>query len=181
MRHMYFSPAKNFLPLFILGISYFITSLPATASDCYVEDADIRGQYTGHCLNGLANGQGKSIGKDSYQGSFKAGLQEGQGSYQWSSGDTYVGNWHNGLMHGQGVMTWSNGSQYIGNYYESKKNGIGKLMLVQGDPGILSWQKLGKGEFIGNQYVVEGVFEKNALILKCDTQQVKTCGLKAEH
>lgn len=75
------------------------------AQQCEVEKESIRGAYTGDCKKGKAHGQGKSVGVDSYEGSFKSGLPDGQGTYTWSNGSAYTGGFVKGLKEGKGIMT----------------------------------------------------------------------------
>jgi hypothetical protein len=88
----------------ILIIFYFvlILDLNAQTDSCKVLLEKISGKYTGECLNGFANGKGKSIGEDTYIGIFKAGLPNGIGKYIFKNGDIFQGNWLNGQKNGKG-------------------------------------------------------------------------------
>lgn len=97
--------------------------------DCAVEQASIRGTYTGDCKKGKANGKGKSVGIDRYEGDFKAGLPDGNGIYTWSNGNSFTGHFVKGIKQGKGLLTlkrsgtedsvidgyWKNDA-YIGKY-----------------------------------------------------------------
>ena len=89
----------------------------AQTDTCKVLMNEISGTYTGKCLNGLANGKGKSVGKDTYTGSFKDGLPDGKGKYEYSNGDVFDGTWSNGLKNGKGKFQYTLG---------------GKKMMLQG-------------------------------------------------
>lgn len=62
----------------------------------------LSGTYIGDCKNGLAHGNGKAIGIDSYEGKFKKGLPDGKGTYTWKNGDVYTGDWKKGVQNGEG-------------------------------------------------------------------------------
>jgi hypothetical protein len=79
-------------------------SFPLVAQDCTVAKIEIKGTYTGDCKKGLANGKGKSVGTDSYEGSFRSGLPEGYGTYRWSNGSEYTGEFSKGLKQGKGKL-----------------------------------------------------------------------------
>ena len=72
------------------------------------------------CLRGdCQNGTGKQdLGYATYEGSFKSGQPEGQGTMDYGGGDKYVGAWRQGREHGAGqlykkgvatAVTYSNG------------------------------------------------------------------------
>lgn len=75
------------------------------AQTCEVLADSIRGTYTGACAKGKANGEGKSVGRDTYEGGFKNGLPDGTGKYTWgNTGSYYTGKWKKGLQDGAGEM-----------------------------------------------------------------------------
>jgi MORN repeat protein len=76
------------------------------AQDCSVENDAIKGTYTGDCKKGKANGKGKSVGTDTYEGDFKNGLPEGDGTYTWNNGNTFKGSFAKGLKQGKGTLTF---------------------------------------------------------------------------
>jgi len=90
-------------PLIYFFFSIFISS-KIFAQDCLVEPASIKGTYTGDCKKGKANGKGKSVGTDSYEGDFRAGLPEGNGTYTWSNGNVFTGQFVKGLKQGKGKL-----------------------------------------------------------------------------
>lgn len=92
---------KQMLLLFslMLGIAF-----STKAQNCKVLLSSIAGSYEGGCKNDKANGQGKSVGIDSYEGNFKNGLPEGFGRYKWKEGNWYEGNFKLGQRSGEGTL-----------------------------------------------------------------------------
>ena len=82
-------------------------SLHAQTDSCKVLMEKISGKYVGKCMNGLANGEGKSIGEDTYIGTFKDGLPDGKGKYLFKNGDIFQGNWQNGKKDGKGKFEFT--------------------------------------------------------------------------
>lgn len=91
-------------------ISFFL--IPQLyAQDCQVEKPELKGTYIGDCRHGKAQGKGKAVGIDTYEGNFKAGLPDGEGTYTWKNGDVYQGHFLKGMRDGQGSMKYKeNGS-----------------------------------------------------------------------
>ena len=48
-----------------------------------------------------------------YEGEFKDGKYDGQGTYTWSDGRKYVGEWLDGKQNGHGTVTSPDG-KYVG-------------------------------------------------------------------
>lgn len=92
------------VPSVILLLPAFFVASCVFAQDCVVEKESLKGSYTGDCKKGKANGKGKAVGTDTYEGEFKSGLPEGQGAYTWSNGNRYTGKFAKGLREGKGVM-----------------------------------------------------------------------------
>ena len=93
---------SGLLSSFILFLIFSTYNL--SAQDCAVALASLKGTYTGSCKSGKANGQGKAVGQDVYEGHFKSGLPDGNGIYTWSNGDSYEGSFEKGIKQGQGKM-----------------------------------------------------------------------------
>jgi MORN repeat len=91
---------KTFLS-FIAALFFFNF---VTAQDCEVKLLPLNGKYEGGCKDGKANGIGKATGLDSYEGNFKNGYPEGDGTYTWSVGDSFKGGFKKGLKSGKGEM-----------------------------------------------------------------------------
>jgi len=88
---------------FLYFLSLSITAA-ALSQSCEVKADSLKGQYTGGCRKGLANGNGTATGIDSYTGDFKNGYPEGEGKYTWKNGSTYEGSWKHGLFDGKGTL-----------------------------------------------------------------------------
>ncbi len=76
------------------------------AQECEVLHPDLKGTYTGDCKKGKAHGHGKAEGKDKYEGDFRNGLPDGNGTYTWDNGNQYAGAWAKGKKEGKGKMTF---------------------------------------------------------------------------
>ena len=67
-----------------------------------------------------------------YEGSFRGGLQHGQGTYKLPNGYEYTGNWEDGEIKGEGVARFPNGSVYEGAFAKGKPEGFGKITFADG-------------------------------------------------
>ena len=76
------------------------------AQECEVDKNELKGNYTGDCKKGKANGKGKAVGADTYEGDFRSGLPEGKGTYRWSNGNEFTGEFAKGLKEGKGKLTF---------------------------------------------------------------------------
>lgn len=65
---------------------------------------------------------------DIYQGHWKDGKADGEGTFVDTQGSMYKGPWVNNLYHGEGVETWNyNTIRYEGEFREGKKTGTGRF------------------------------------------------------
>ena len=102
-------PVKYMKNIFTVAMALtlgFLVINSFAQDDCRVLLEELAGTYKGKCKNGLASGKGKAIGEDMYEGTFKEGLPDGKGTYNWANGDTYTGEWTKGLREGQGTFTY---------------------------------------------------------------------------
>jgi hypothetical protein len=76
------------------------------SQQCEVEKESIKGTYAGDCKKGKAHGKGKAVGTETYEGDFKSGLPDGQGTYTWSNKNVFTGKFSRGLRDGKGTMTF---------------------------------------------------------------------------
>lgn len=93
---------KHFFFLLLMVFCYGYTD--AQNADCSVLTDSLKGTYEGGCSSSKASGFGKAKGADSYEGNFKNGYPDGQGTYTWKNGDHYTGAWKKGLREGKGEM-----------------------------------------------------------------------------
>jgi hypothetical protein len=114
----------------LLFISLYLVSV-ILSQPCSIGVDSLKGQYTGGCKNGKADGFGTASGVDFYTGNFKKGYPDGEGKYTWKNGTWYNGNWKAGLFDGNGTFSkidenkpdsatlltgfWQDG-KYIGKY-----------------------------------------------------------------
>lgn len=98
------------------------------SQNCEVETASLKGAYTGDCKKGKANGKGRAIGIDTYEGEFKNGVPDGQGTYTWNNKNVFNGKYIKGLRDGKGIMTFKNegGQDSVVDGYWKKDIYIGK-------------------------------------------------------
>jgi hypothetical protein len=94
-----------FRNLFFIA-SFTFLFLSANAQDCAVEKPEIRGSYAGDCKKGKANGKGKAMGTDTYDGEFKSGLPDGEGVYTWKDGSQFNGKFVKGNKEGKGRLVY---------------------------------------------------------------------------
>ena len=106
--------------------------------------------YTGTFKDGLYNGQGKfSCTSFVYEGMFENGLFEGEGTLTDNSGNSYQGNFHQGYKSGKGFEIFADGSSYLGEYENDLFNGRGVLKYSDGAYYV--------GDFKDNNFNGEGV------------------------
>lgn len=110
--------------IFLAVIALFAFTYQANAQ-CKVLLESIAGKYEGGCKKGKADGQGKAIGKDTYEGQFKKGLPNGEGTYTFANGDVYVGEFKNGKKDGAGTLTIKDKGEVIKGYWKDDEY-IGK-------------------------------------------------------
>jgi len=102
-----------------------------------------RDKYEGNFKNGKANGQGTCYFADGrkYVGNWKNGKRDGQGTFTRSDGRKYVGNWKNDKFEGQGTFTWTNGDKYVGYFKENQFDGQGAYTWPSGKKQEGIWKE----------------------------------------
>jgi hypothetical protein len=90
--------------LFLFAILLLVgnTGTAQDSASCEVALLPITGKYTGECKGNKAHGMGKSVGMDSYEGEFKKGYPDGEGTYTWQNGNYYKGTMKKGVRNGKG-------------------------------------------------------------------------------
>ncbi len=143
--------------------------------------------YIGDVKNGKPNGLGKYNLPGSlmnYNGEWKDGLKNGQGTYTYASGSMYQGEFKDNKQHGQGTLTWINGAKRVGEFRKGKHfniteysregsivkkwvNGVmvfdkkkDKLLFLRYENGKWIWLESGNEESDG-KYV--GSIDKNGI------------------
>ena len=121
-------------------------------------------KYEGDWVMGYPEGQGRTEyqGGQVYDGSYKQGLRDGNGTYTCQE-YTYVGDWERGLMHGTGVLDWKDGRKYDGQFANNKFEGEGKYYYRNGNVytgPFKQGKKHGKGQIeIPNKGIYKGFWE----------------------
>ena len=95
-----------FLKANAVSIALLLLSFFAYNQSCEVDRESLKGTYTGDCKKNKAHGQGKAVGADTYEGEFKNGIPDGQGTYTWSNKNVFQGKYLKGLREGKGIMTF---------------------------------------------------------------------------
>ena len=123
---------NSVLPILLLA------PMVALAEPCQVRDPELKGSYEGGCSKGMANGWGIAKGEAEYEGEFRDGYKEGQGTKTWSWGDRYEGGFLQDRRQGKGVYVWGPGSpwageRFEGDYVADKREGEGIYWWPSGD------------------------------------------------
>ncbi|MBN8548598.1 MAG: hypothetical protein J0M12_04710 [Deltaproteobacteria bacterium] len=130
---------------------------------------------SGDCQNGI--GKMSFPGLGTYEGAFKNGIREGQGTFVWDSGQKYTGAWSADNITGHGLITyadgrkfegsfkdgtrmigvfsWNDGSKYTGSFKDDRLGGLGVMQNADGSWYVGSYendQRNGQG----TQYKPDG-------------------------
>jgi hypothetical protein len=62
-----------------------------------------------------------------YEGEWKDGKRDGEGTYSWADGSKYKGEWKDGKRDGEGTYTYPDGRRYEGEFKDGKFCGQGEL------------------------------------------------------
>ena len=93
---------KKYIYLFLFYL--FANVSYGQENSCKVLLHAVADKYEGECKKGKAHGIGRAEGEDVYEGSFKKGWPDGEGTYIWRYGRRYVGEFKRGVMDGYGEM-----------------------------------------------------------------------------
>jgi len=104
-KQVYLIHKNYFMKKSMFLFASFFPVLVVLSQSCIVSIDSLKGQYTGGCKHGKADGFGTAIGTDTYTGNFKNGYPDGEGKYTWKNGTWYDGSWKAGLFDGNGTFT----------------------------------------------------------------------------
>jgi hypothetical protein len=128
-------------PIFLLAFGF---SSEAQTKGCKVIDPELQASYSGPCVNGLAEGEGRASGMADYAGGFKAGRKHGQGVKTWPNGDRYEGDFVADHREGYGSYVWGRGAwqgeRYDGEFVADRRHGYGIYWWTSGDMYSGPWQ-----------------------------------------
>ncbi len=100
---------------------------------CIVRTPGLQGSYSGDCEAGLANGRGRAVGTDRYEGGFRDGQPQGPGAYTFADGRRLEGEFSAGRMNGRGRLVYPAGDVLEGEFRENLLFGIGRLTRINGE------------------------------------------------
>jgi len=111
----------------VASVALIFFSINTFAQTCEVNLESLKGTYTGDCKKNKAHGKGKAVGTDIYEGEFKNGVPDGEGTYTWSNKSVFAGKYVKGFREGKGIMTFKkpNGQDSIIEGYWKKDVYIG--------------------------------------------------------
>ena len=98
---------------------------------CFIYKGNENGynlRWIGYFNNGEKSSYGKLYndeGRLIYEGEYKNGLRNGEGTYYYASGLRYEGEFVNGLREGNGVFYWEDGTRWEGPFKNNEMNGEG--------------------------------------------------------
>jgi TonB family protein len=104
-----------------------------------------------------------------YQGEFKRGKLDGDGSTLLSNGNYHVGKYIQGKRSGFGTLTFANGDKYFGEFNNDRRAGEGFIKYSDGRAGVGEWKNSKPhGKFIefksDTNIEFSGIYEDGKLI-----------------
>ncbi len=141
-------------------------------SDCFGSWQTSNGsKYEGEYKHGKLNGQGTYTSEDGkkYVGEFKDGKHQGQGTFTWPNGNKYSGEFKEDEPDGQGTYSWANGNTYVGEFKLGKRDGQGTFAWADGKKYIGEWQdgeRSRQGVLYGKKGNIQesGIFKEGKLV-----------------
>jgi hypothetical protein len=93
-----------------------------------------RPNFSGEWQNDNANGKGICHLNDgsTYEGTYKDGEMDGEGTYWDANGDMYYGQFGGGKRNGRGIETGACGTEYDGEFKDNRFHGKGKYRDASG-------------------------------------------------
>lgn len=130
---------------------------------------NFRYDFTGRLLrvlSGAATGQVR-VQKGFYSGDTDFGHFDGEGVFQYSTGEVYSGSWKDNKIHGQGTLQIPGEGQYTGEFQNGVKQGRGIFSWEDGSVYDGEWkndQMDGEGEYRSSEGSIwKGIFKANQL------------------
>ena len=87
-------------------------------------------QWIGYFYDGVKGDQGRLFdrrGNLLYEGDYKNGIRNGNGTFYYPDGSKYVGEFVNGLREGKGVFSWNDGTYWDGTFKNNEMDGTGNF------------------------------------------------------
>jgi antitoxin component YwqK of YwqJK toxin-antitoxin module len=80
--------------------------------------------------------------KGRYEGNFKDGLKDGQGTFYFTNGSKYQGSYHEGIKEGHGTIYLNNNAiAYCGNMHNGLPEGDGWIPGEKGEPTYMKFEQ----------------------------------------
>jgi hypothetical protein len=123
----------RFAAVSALSLALWPAAGQTAGSACQVRLATLQGSYSGDCVAGLANGQGRAQGADRYEGGFRDGLPQGQGVYFFADGRRFEGEFDAGAVNGRARFFYVNGDRLEGQFRNNQLVGSGRMLRPSGE------------------------------------------------
>ena len=147
-----------------VGVFTLLLFLNSTFTFAQQSAAAKEGCVSGNCVNG----KGKFVSTNyTYEGDWKNGVKEGQGTKTNFLGQVYTGQFANDQYEGKGKLDYGNGV-YIGDFVNGKEEGKGTMTtaiyIYVGD--FKNGRKEGSGKMTNlmTDSVIEGKFKEGKFI-----------------
>ena len=87
-------------------------------------------------------------------------IRDCQGATRFLNGDRYQGEWRAGKRNGQGTYTSANGNTYVGEFSDNNHDGWGRLTFANGDVYVGEWVQ-GRRHGQGVEYASDGLVRRS--------------------
>lgn len=131
---------------FLIYLTCF-SMIKVQGQECKVLVKVISDSYSGDCKKGLAHGEGIAKGNGYiYEGEFKKGYPDGNGTLTMKDGSIFKGEWKDGDVYGYGELTKQDGEKTTGYF----KGSIENFRLMGQDKASLAGYKVIETERLEN-------------------------------
>ena len=148
----------------------------------YLQNGD---QYFGEATDEKMNGYGiycynAASNLERFEGNWKDGIYNGQGTLIFKSQEQYIGEWKDGKRQGKGMNLWPDRMRYEGEFKENKMNGKGFFLWPDGMRYEGDWvddNRQGRGiliEATGQKYEGDwlgGIKQGNGILIETSGQK----------